>query len=88
MELVSMSPTAAKPFASEVNQFGNIVDEDTTTVPIGNRWLQSAFATKAYQARHFTFVSTAYDPVKTYYASQTVAPVEYLPPQTVFDHLV
>lgn len=82
------SPRASKRHASEVNAYGEVVDEDTSTIPIGNRFLQSTFASKAYQPRHSSFVSTDFNPDKVYYARHVVASDEHSPPPTAYDHIV
>jgi hypothetical protein len=82
------SPRPTKTRASVINQFGDIVEDDESTIPIGNKWLQSKVATKAFQPRHSSFISTSFDPAIQYHASHIVAEAEGGVPQTVFDHIV
>jgi len=49
---------AAESHAAIADSFGNAVDEDVNTSPLGYRWLHTFTASEAFLPRHSTFVTS------------------------------
>lgn len=84
------SPRASKPYASEVNSDGFVVDEDIRTSPVGYRWLQTTCVSEPFLPRHSTFVSFNFNAQRSYHPSQTVIDVHEFSErlETPLDHML